>query len=206
MPRNIKSSMPKGEIDYFNKSEQQLSVSEKLLQHIGLNWEDLRGKQVLEVGASYAYLAAEGKDRGVDNIISLDLYGEYSRKTQKYIQGEVEHLPLKVESVDIIISSCGPLLPWYGTQEEASARLKESWKVLKNDGRVFIWPAWIEKNIRRSEREVGEFIKKRKLALERIVGDLYEVKILHVQVELVPYFGGDYSIQLIKKLQAMGQN
>ncbi len=190
------------ESEKFNDREQYhgLSESENLLFHFGLSWKDLRGRKVLEVGASYAALAAEGKRKGLGDIVSLDFHPyEEAEERGNYIRGAVEHLPFQQEYFDIVISSRGPLSPWGRSNEELKVPLQESWKVLKPGGRVFIWPAWIEKHAARDKETVAAFIDEKKKFLEKLVGEIFDVKILYIPAKREPYFGGDYSIELVKK-------
>jgi SAM-dependent methyltransferase len=193
------------------EAKEESSPEEMYLKHLSLNWDDLRGKRVLEVGASYAAIAAEGKKRGVD-IISLDQDQEYDqheggiKEKSLYVQGQVEALPIKEETMDVIFSMCGPMSPWYGTQEEIRQRFAESWRALKNGGKLFIWPAWIEVDQPDNEEKKGRLIKEKTEILLVQVGDLFDVEVMETKIGDRPFFGGDFTFVLTKKNQLVGSD
>lgn len=116
-----------------------------ILEAMGLNWEDLQGKKVLEIGAGLAELAQAAKKRGID-VASLEknpaIWEEEGDIPMdiEYIVGDATTLPFADESLDLIISKAAP--PTISqTQEEVSRTLAEAMRVLKEGGVFRFGPA-----------------------------------------------------------------
>lgn len=117
----------------------------EILEDLGLSWENLEGKKVLDVGAGLAEVAEEGKKRGVD-IVSLEKYPERAKeegeipKDISYIQAEAEALPFKDEIFDLVISHGAP--PTISqTKGEVINITKEVERILKEDGEFRFGPS-----------------------------------------------------------------
>lgn len=125
-------------------AEQPVESLEQQAQHVldtlGLDWEDLKGKDILEIGAGLAVLAQVAKEQGV-RVISLDRGPEMWEEEGgvpddvEYIVGEATALPFKDASLDLVLSKAAP--PTISqTKEEVEQVIREAKRVLK-DGGVF---------------------------------------------------------------------
>ncbi|MFC1598872.1 class I SAM-dependent methyltransferase [Patescibacteria group bacterium] len=77
----------------------------KYLEALSLTEEDLKDKEILDVGAGPAIFAKYAKEKGIsDSIFSLDPEDEPQEKT-KAVYAKVENLPYKDESFDMVMSS-----------------------------------------------------------------------------------------------------
>ena len=149
-------------------------LSTGYLNDVGLNWDKLKNKKILEIGARYADLADVAKTKGID-IISIERNpealpndhwgGQEISDDLQYVKGDIYHLPFKKESFDIIISRAAPpIVPTLEVRqgksifrEIDSGRLKKIIEeingVLKKNGKFHFGPIkpeyleWFRKNI-----------------------------------------------------------
>jgi len=105
--------MPKHEnIPPIRKSEipELLERGLFILNRLGLNIDDLKDKKILDIGSGEAVIEQTLKKNGINNIISIDkrLPWMSSNKNLNQVNALAEKLPLKDNSVDLIISHAGP--------------------------------------------------------------------------------------------------
>jgi ubiquinone/menaquinone biosynthesis C-methylase UbiE len=113
---------------------------EKILNDLGLNWESMRNKRILDIGAGPADVAAVAKGKGID-IISLDKNPEEWAEEEikipdvPYVKSDAEKMPFPDETFDLIISIGGPMviLP---DKEKVKNMIKEAERVLKKGGEM----------------------------------------------------------------------
>jgi len=123
-------------------------LSEKaqdVLDAVGLTWEKLEGKRLLEIGSGLAVLGQVAKEKGVD-VVSLEknpeMWGEDGEvpKNIEYIVGDAEKIPLEDNSVEIVISKAAP--PTISkTKEEVTNVIDEAMRILKPGGVFRFGPA-----------------------------------------------------------------
>jgi ubiquinone/menaquinone biosynthesis C-methylase UbiE len=115
--------------------------SERILGNLGLDWENLNGKSVLDIGAAEAEVARAGKRRGM-NIISIDRNVRHLRQYLKqnlpkdllYIFADAKHLPFPDESFDVIMAHASVPLILVRNRFEVESIISESYRVLKPNG------------------------------------------------------------------------
>src|SRR5450755_3343913 len=67
------------EIPQFAQSENELTAT-AYLQDLGLDWKDLAGKVVLDLGAGLARFAQAARQRGIQ-VTSVDMHPEWHTET-----------------------------------------------------------------------------------------------------------------------------
>lgn len=151
---NIKRTMPKmefmpvPEMKSQKKSPEQNEVevhAQRIMNNLGLEMENMRGKKILDLGAGKAELAQWAKKQGI-NIMSLDSGTGYSAeklpKGIDYVKGSAEELPIQNESLDLLLSHGSP--PGLSqTKEEVVKIVKEALRVLKNRGEFRFGPGYL---------------------------------------------------------------
>lgn len=140
------------------QEEKESPVEKRILGDLGLTWEDLRGKKVLDVGAGLGELAEVGKKHGVE-IVSLDKFegkkhegGQTPPKDISFVTADAAHMPFSDNSFDIIISHAAVPSP-SGSPEEAEAILSEARRVLKDEGEFRFGPGYLP--LKPEEEESG---------------------------------------------------
>ena len=126
--------------------QKESSVEQRILGDLGLTWDDLRGKKVLDMGAGLGELAEEGKKHGVE-IISLDkLEGGAEReggatppKDIPFVVADAVKMPFGGNKFDLIISHAAPPTLSEST-EEIKDILNEAKRVLKEGGEFRFGP------------------------------------------------------------------
>lgn len=121
--------------------------AEFILRGIDLDFEDLKNKRVLDLGAGSGRIGRAGKNSGINNIISLDLKKEYLPKTRpelKGVAGDANKLPFDDESFDLIISNGAPPSSTRSTPDQLEKILEiinEIRRVLTPAGEARVVPA-----------------------------------------------------------------
>lgn len=96
----------------IHSSEYVNERAEYILETLGLHWEDLQGKHVLDLGAGNAELARAATQRGIDTIQSIDLNPSMQdptvEKLDLYQKADAAALPFPDESFDLVVSHAAP--------------------------------------------------------------------------------------------------
>lgn len=115
--------------------------AEFILGRLGLKWEDLQGKKILDIGAGPAEIAQVAAKKGI-KVFSLDINRpEDSVGDTEYIIADVHHLPLVRESFDLVMAHAAPPALISGGKEEAKKVFYEVARVLKSGGEFRWGPA-----------------------------------------------------------------
>jgi len=115
--------------------------AEDVIGWLGLSFNDLRKKVVLDVGADAGEVAAEGNRRGC-TIISLDrlpegvLWGNGIQENIPYTVGDARLLPFADSTFDYVLSHAAPPTTWTETPELVARTLEEYVRVVKPGGEV----------------------------------------------------------------------
>lgn len=121
------------------EQQREQSASE-ILADLDLKLEDLRGKNVLDIGAGNAKIAKAANKQGA-KVFSLehDLdfvrkeFSDFSEKDANYVQAKADKMPFKDESFDLLISHGGP--PNISdNKNEIEAVVNEGHRVLRQGG------------------------------------------------------------------------
>lgn len=135
----INDETPEGEIEPDLEVE---ATSD--LKDLGLSWEQLKGKKVLDIGAGPGVIAEVAKKKGIE-VVSLDMNPEMWKSEGKqifdvpYVKADAEKLPFQDKSFDFVISHAGPLT--LGSSKEFIIEaLREAKRVLKPSGEIHFGP------------------------------------------------------------------
>lgn len=131
--------------------------AELILWQLGLNWEYLKGKTILNIGAGDAQLEQAAKKRNIMIIpldpYSRDVYQGTPPQGVNYIQGSALKLPFKDQRFDLILSHAAPPTTFITSTKEVQDTLMEMERVLKDGGEArfgplgTVYPAFDEKEI-----------------------------------------------------------
>lgn len=114
------------------------------LVDLGLSWDELRGKTVLDLGAGLGEFARAARVHGID-VTSLELRPElWSSEGEPptdipYVIADAVKLPFDDESFDVVVSRQGPL----GTEEDQqrfTQMMHEAIRVLRPGGELRFGP------------------------------------------------------------------
>ncbi len=82
--------------------------AEFILKRLGLSWEELEGKRVLDIGAGPADLALAAAKRNVE-VVSIDAkMPENIPGGLEYVAGDAKDLPFQDESFDVVMAHAAP--------------------------------------------------------------------------------------------------
>jgi ubiquinone/menaquinone biosynthesis C-methylase UbiE len=116
---------------------------EARLHHVGLTVKDLEGKRVLDLGAGSCLIERVCREIGIDSVISLDK-SEVGMSKRSDLSGRIigdsRQIPLKDNSVDLIISHSAPPI-FFRKEDNILQTFKEIERILSSGGEVRIWPA-----------------------------------------------------------------
>ena len=121
------------------------AIAESYLSDFGLTWKELRGRQILDVGAGRAAFALEAKKRDIE-VTSVDIIpggmGESGIIPEdiSYVVGDFKKgLELPDESFDIIFAR-GSIHAMVATEKDLEDVLHEAKRLLKNGGEFRFGP------------------------------------------------------------------
>ncbi len=125
---------------HHEASENLTGRAEQILSNLGLTWDDLEKKKVLDVASGESALAASATLLGIEtNIVSTDIEHPSSfpfpfdpRAKEKFIQADLNALPFPNESFDLIVS--------HGYPDGTLEVLKQASRILKTGGELRIYP------------------------------------------------------------------
>lgn len=126
------------------------------LARLGLSFDDLRGKQVLDVGAGAANIAKAARTHDI-SVTSLDknpamwMQEGIDISGLPYIQGDAEHLPFENETYDLLISHGGPYAN-VAHKESLIQMLNEALRVLRDGGELRIAPGFLNASLFEGEQ------------------------------------------------------
>jgi len=144
---------------------------------LGLAWNDLNGKKVLELGAGAALLAPEARNRRLD-ITFVDKHPEWTMgergppKGSAYLIADADAMPFPDETFDLVISHSGPPVTSANSKAEVFSTLCEVMRVLKPTGDIRIFPATLNAQVFEDDElwtaEESAYILGSKYTLSRI--------------------------------------
>lgn len=120
------------------------NIADAYLMDLGLDWDNLKGKKVLDIGAGLAGFAHAGKKRGID-VVSLeaptDLWSREGLYTKgvSFILGNGKQLPFKNETFDMIVARSA-IHSLVEIQEDLDEVISEAKRVLKPGGEFRFGP------------------------------------------------------------------
>ncbi|MBI2052796.1 MAG: methyltransferase domain-containing protein [Candidatus Ryanbacteria bacterium] len=193
---NEKPKFTERELEFVEEGREMPS-GEHMLRYLGLSWDDLRDKVVVDLGAAEASLAKEAEKRGIHGVVSIDKndYGQAIRERKNYVRGELENIPLKDNSIDLFLSSHVFSLR---ADEETKNVLLESSRVMKDGSKMLIWPA-ILGYPQMKEVEEKKFAEELEKELQELVSNTYDVHLKRSPIAKGEYFYADYFWELTRK-------
>lgn len=115
------------------------------LKDLGLDWKDLKGKKVLDIGAGLAGFAQTAQKQEID-VVSIDAHPEWWEgnipKNVPFTVGDGKQLPFKPEEFDVVIARAA-VHSMAETTEDLEIVLKEIKRVLKPGGEFRFGPGSI---------------------------------------------------------------
>ncbi len=120
-------------------------IAEVYLKDLGLTWDVLKGKKILDMGAGPAKFAREAKKRGIE-VVSVDKIpggmGEVGvPKDVPYIVGDILNLPVPDNSFDVVVSRA--VAHALDSREELAKFVSEAKRVLKSGGELRFGPGYL---------------------------------------------------------------
>lgn len=136
--------------------------AEIYLADLGLHWDDLRGKRILDIGAGGAEFATAAERRGVE-VVSLDSADASAWEKQLikiakgtlFVIGKAELLPFADQSFDMVISHAAPPIIMTESKQVASAVINEAKRVLKSGGEYRFGAGNLDANVFRQEKDIS---------------------------------------------------
>lgn len=112
-------------------------VVNSYLYDLGLSWEMLKGKKVLDIGADVGFFAEKAKEMGVD-VVSIDDHININRRARETnMISRAENLPFGDKSFDLVVAHSTMLAIHY-FNGDIKRTIDEARRVLK-DGGEFRW-------------------------------------------------------------------
>ncbi len=115
-----------------------------VLEDLGLDFEYLRNKLILDIGAGAAEVAVAAQEQGIE-VVSVDINPQMYEEQGipipdvPYVKASAEQLPFADKTFDVIISHAGPftIIP---SKESVARMIVEARRVLKDDGELRFGP------------------------------------------------------------------
>lgn len=122
----------------------------KYLEWLNLPPDDLRDKKILDVGSGVGRFAAEAKEFGIEDVVSLDpgLKLEKNRKKAKKIgagtamAARADALPFRDESFDLILNNFSVPM-WSEAPSEMEETFREELRTLRPGGEIRLAPVMV---------------------------------------------------------------
>ncbi|MBU0999038.1 class I SAM-dependent methyltransferase [Patescibacteria group bacterium] len=140
-------------IELVDKNRERVVETEAIkdLKDLGLDFDYLKDKLTLDVGAGLAEIAEVARKKGI-KIISLDINPEmWTEEGTKlpdvpYVKASAERLPFDNEVFDLVISHAGPfsIIP---SKEMVAGMIAEAKRVLRGGGELRFGPGNLNANI-----------------------------------------------------------
>ena len=116
---------------------------EYYLAEVGLTWEELQGKYILELGGGIGDFAKEAKRRGID-VVTVDIDPDRYESTISEVSVEVltqdsRELEIPDATFDVVISRAGPPII-HRTKEGVADTINHALRVLKPGGEFRFGP------------------------------------------------------------------
>ncbi len=125
------------------RQEDDVELAERIyLRVLGLQWNDLRGKTVLTIGAGDEAFASAAKTRGIQ-VVSVDTFAGGMRNTPD-------------DSFDLIVSRTA-VQSMADLQNDFGRLLNETKRVLKSGGEFRIGPGVLEPEFQTHEEYANRF-------------------------------------------------
>lgn len=134
-------------IEFPNQEITSKQTVETYLMDLGLDWDKLKDKKVLDLGAGLGKFAEAAKKRGVD-VVSLDAHPEWHSNKGSlpndipFVVGDGQQLPFKDEVFDVIVARAA-VDSMIEVKEDLEAVLSEAKRVLKTGGEFRFGPGGI---------------------------------------------------------------
>lgn len=130
----------------FNKKERERFHAMEIIESFNLSFDDLGGKDVLDLGAGNADLAKTVKSRGI-NIVSIDREEpEDNEEGVEFFKEDIEKTSFPDEKFDLILSHAAP--PTISSNlEEVNSVINEAKRLLKKDGEFRFGPLGLNPEI-----------------------------------------------------------
>ena len=117
---------------------------------LGIDFNYLTGKKVLEIGAGKAIIAKAAKKKGIEGIVSLDAYSEVEEELKNlglpFVRAYTEELPFPDETFDLVLSHAGPPII-SSSKEKVKKVIFEVKRILKEGGEFRFGPGSLNANI-----------------------------------------------------------
>jgi ubiquinone/menaquinone biosynthesis C-methylase UbiE len=106
----------------------------KLLSALGLTWDALKGKRILDIGAGRGQLARAAKRRGIE-VVPVALAQSKHATVPSLVVADASNLPFSDNSFDMAVCAYGPLTFPDG-EDVLVQRYREAVRVVRGGGDV----------------------------------------------------------------------
>ena len=135
-------------------------IAQAYLEDFGIDWRQIEGKKILDLGSADASFGNEARKRGIF-VVSLDINPEFHRKARHlqtttlrnipYIKGDMVHLPFQDHTFDLAMAhsiggierlELGVLIETNEIESnyDICQNITETLRVLKKGGEYWIGP------------------------------------------------------------------
>ena len=125
-------------------------AAQRYFEDLDLDWDQLRGRVVLDIGAGLADFAVIAKRHGIQ-VTSVEKSPENYMQGQPpndvpYVVGDARQMPFETQSFDVVLSHAGPITN-VESITDFSAMLSEADRVLKPGGEFRFGPVWVHPSV-----------------------------------------------------------